>query len=151
MYRMAEGAPVQQALAGQLAEHSVFHLALNGHLDHFGLKGSAYSMKDMERDGDMVITTWKPPKDDGVERGKLVLSQIDKQLHGLISYRPNNKDIAGKQLFRNYVSVEGLQFPSEVLQLVYFNEGTSTKLTTYKAMELNGTEDHWYNYPVPDQ
>ncbi len=150
VYRISQGKPVQQVLAAQLAEHSVFHLALSGHLAHFGLQGSAYTMKDMERDGDMVITTWFPPKNDVAERGKLILSQTDKQLSGLISYKPNNKDIAGKQLFRKYGIFSGLMFPTEVLQLVYFDQGTSTKLTTYKQLELNGTEDNWYDYAVPD-
>lgn len=149
MYRIKEGKPVEQKLAAQLGEQSVFHLALSGHLPHFGLQGSAYTMSDMERDGEMVITTWTPPENDVAQRGKLILSQVDKQLHGLISYKSNNKDIAAKQLFRKYGFAGGILFPAEVLQLVYFDQGTSTKLTTYKEIQVNGKDDHWYDYAVP--
>ena len=150
MYRVAEGKPTEHALAGELAEHSVFHLALSGHLPHFGLKGSAYTMSDMERDEDMVITTWEPPATKGAERGSVVLSQVDKRLHGLVSYKPGNKELAGKQLFRKYTAVGSVQFPTEVLQILYFDQGERTKLTTYKNIELNGTDDSWYDYAVPD-
>ena len=151
MHRSADGQPAQQQLAGELAEHSVFHLALSGHLPHFGLQGTAYTMSNMEREDDMVITTWTPPKNDVGQRGKLVLSQVDKKLYGLVSYKPDNKDIAGKQLFRKYETVGGLQFPTEVLQILYFDQGERTKLTTYKNIKLNGTEDSWYDYPVPTE
>lgn len=149
LHRVKDGKVESSPLAGPLAKHSVFHLALSGHLSHFGLQNSTYELVDTERDGELLITTWQPPKKDADKRGKLVLAQKNKLLHGLASYAPGNEQLASKQVFKNYLYVQGFAFPGEVLQIVYFDQGESTKITTYKDVELNESDGTWYNYVVP--
>lgn len=128
-------------------EYSVYHLALTGKLIDFGMKGSMYSIQNVEKDGDMVITTWKPEDRLKKNLGDIVMSMKDKTLYGIVFFNPQGR-MLGKQILRNYQKSGAFSFPGEVIQITYLENGSeSNKLYSYSNVIVNETgKDHIYNY-----
>ena len=127
-------------------EFMIYHLALNGNLDFFGLKQTPYILTEVEKDEGMIISSWILPKSN---RGKIMLSQKDKRLFGMISYNPDG-DILSKQFFESYVLVGGLEFPSDIIQFMYVLDKKIIKQTTYRNILVNEMDsDSFYDYPLP--
>jgi len=133
-----------------LTKMSIFHLFLCGDLPNYGLKNSLYSLDNVEKDQGLVISTWKPPEAFSEVIGKILISNKEKKLHGMIFY--NAKDtIISKQFFKKYQSIQGLEFPTEVVQILYLNNKESYQVTTYKNIVVNDTnENNMYDHPVPE-
>lgn len=127
---------------------SIFNLALNGQLDNYGLKGTAFTISDVEKSGDLVITTWDPPKQLAEHFGRTIISQKNKALYGVIFFSPQ-EEITTKQFYRNYTNVFGLSFPQEVIQVVPSEEKDFYKVTTYKNIEVNEMDNEdKYNFDL---
>jgi hypothetical protein len=154
MYDIAtEGIKVGKLIKRQhnmlIPEFSMFHLVLNGELANFGLNKSFYAPKNVEKDGNMVITTWLPDAKMGKAFGKVMISNIDKKLNGVVIYNPKN-EMVSKQVFRNYTTIKGCNVPQELVQILYLKEGKNYQVTTYKNIKINDTADEKiYNLPVP--
>jgi len=130
-------------------DFTIFSLILNGKLPYFGLKNTRYALTNIEKDQGMVITTWEPPDEVKELKGKMLLSQIDKQLYGLISFDGNNKMIS-KQFFEEYITLDGINVPTRVTQFFYKGMEEKIKLTTYKNIKINNLEnEEYYNYKLP--
>jgi hypothetical protein len=135
-------------LGGNLIDFSVLSLFLNGDLEYFGLSKTPFKLEKVEKDDGLVISTWvmankyaKSPV------SKMLLSQKDNNLQGLITFGPND-EILSKQIFSDYISVNGMNFPGQVLQIMYTPDGgESKKITTYKNVVINSTNNNaFYNY-----
>lgn len=148
MIRIIDSKVIDKKRSQSTNEFSVFHLCLNGNLSNFGLKNSPYTIENIEKEEDMVITTWMPPVNYRHLLGKALLSQKEKKLFGLVLFNP--KDIVvGKQFFKKYINVNGLEFPSEVIQITYVDKQEFYKITTFKNITVDDIhEDNIYNYPV---
>lgn len=148
MYQFINEKQVSKQVIPSIARFSVFHIALSGKLPDFGLKNSSFTISKVEKDGGLVITTWQPPANYADIVGKIMISNKDKKLHGIIFFSPDDK-ILSKQFFNKYVNVNGFNFPSEILQINYFNGKESYEMSTYKNIKINELkEEYIYNYPI---
>lgn len=131
-------------------DFSVFHLCLNSNLAGFGLKNSPYTIEKVEKDSDMVITTYLPPSKFSNTLGKVMLSQKQKKLFGIVIFNVNN-EVAGKQFFKNYANYSGMEFPDEIVQITYTDKEEFYKVTSFKNVAVNEMQDeNMYNYSVAE-
>lgn len=122
--------------AKQLVDFSVFHLFLNQELNYFGLENTPFKMTKVEREGDMVISEWQLPEEMGQNLGKMLVSQKNKQLYGLVTLGPDDV-LMSKQFFSDYIPIDGMFFPSKIIQLNYSLIGENKKITTFRHVKLN--------------
>ena len=130
-------------------EFSMFHLILNGNLADFGLQNSFYKPEKVEKDGNMVITTWQPDEKMAKFFGQVLVSNVEKKLHGVIIY-DTKKSLVSKQIFKTYTNVKGCNVPTELVQVLYAKEGKNYQITTYKNIKINDNADqNLYNLAIP--
>lgn len=129
-----------------IAEFSIFHLALNGGIADYGLKKSFYTIKKVEKENDMVLTTWNAPEKFSKMFGKIIMSQKNKRLFGVVFFSAKDS-LLSKQFFKSYTNVNGLDFPSEIVQIAYIRNTENYQITTYKNIIVDDLkEDNMYNY-----
>jgi len=129
-----------------LNQLSIFNLALKGDLDNFGLEQLKYDIIEVEKSQDMVITTWLPPADFQKNYGKIAISQKDRNLYGVVFFAPDDT-VIGKQIFRNYVTIDGVSFPQEVIQITIVEGEEFYKVTTFSNVKINNLEkDEMYQF-----
>ncbi len=139
---------VKRTHSGNSNMFSVFNLALNGALEHYGLKNSPFKITDIEKTEQMVITTWTPPENMAKYFGKTVVSQKDKTLFGVVFFDPEDH-VKGKQFFKKYTTVDGVAFPTEVIQITPDLAKDYYKVTTYKNVKINEMSDEtMYDFDV---
>jgi len=149
IYRIIDNKLLEKVKTNEIIDFSILNLCLNGMLQDFGLKNSSYHLTNMEKDSNMVISTWEPHKALVKIRGKIILSKIDKKLNGLVAYSPEGKIVA-KQFFRDYQNIDGLNFPAKIIQFIYLDDKEEHKLTTYKDIIVNNfSNEKDYNYTIP--
>lgn len=128
-------------------EFTIFHLALNNKLVDYGLKDSPFKIDKIEKDKNMVITTYKPTGKLANSLGNVLLSTTDKKLNGVIFYS-NKNEITSKIFYKNYQLFSGLSFPTLVTQFTY-NKGENLQQTTYKNVVIDQlNDDNIYNYKI---
>ena len=130
-----------------MAEFTVFHLALNSHLQDFGLKNTAYTALEVQREKDLVITTWTPPVKAKEKLGNILVSTKNKQLFGVVFQDPAGV-IIRKQFFENYLRISGLSFPGKIIEINISNGIESYQVTTYKNVavdEMENDSKYFYN------
>lgn len=137
-----KGTYKKHKLGENLIDFSVLNLFLNGKLEYFGLNNTPFKLEKVEKDDGLVISTWKlENKYVNSPVSKMLLSQKDNNLYGLITFGPEDK-IISKQIFSDYISVNGLSFPSRIIQFNYSPDGTQvTKITTYKNVVINNPKN----------
>lgn len=132
-----------------MVELSIFHLALKGELEDYGLKKSGYSLENVKEEKGLIVTSWLPPDHMKEFVGKIMVSLKDKHLFGIVFYDVKG-NIVAKHFFRDYSNINGFVFPKEVLRIQM--DGTKEKsfLTNYSKISVNGLgEDEMYNYKIP--
>ena len=135
--------------AYSIVELSIFHLALTGQLEDYGLKKAGYQLENVKEDKGLLLTTWFPPENLKKDFGKILVSVKDKNLFGIVFLDTNEKIIA-KHFFRDYTNINGFAFPKEVLRMTYFNDMEIYNLTNYDKITVNGpNEDEFYNFKIP--
>ncbi len=130
-------------------ESTIFHLALEHNMNQFGLEKFIYELGDTKRDGDMVISEWKPKANFAPAFGEVHLSNKNGKLYGVLAFSPE-KTIVRKQFFRQYQRVGNIDFPSEQIEFIYLEEGGEIKrLTTYKNIVINElANEEYYQFDV---
>lgn len=131
----------------QYSQSTVFHKILEGQLNNYGLQGTIFDIGEVEREGEMVITTWVPKTARHI-LGNILTSTVGGSLFGVVFQNPAG-EIIGRQLFRNYQVVRGLSIPSEIVQ-VYYREGRE-EYQVYSMSNIiinNPGNENLYNYPV---
>jgi hypothetical protein len=132
-------------------ELSIFHLALIGELEDYGLKKAGYTLDTVKEDKGLILTIWSPPQNVKSYTGKILVSVKDKKLFGIVFLDANEKIIA-KHFFRKYTTINGFYFPSEILRLTYMDDQEISMLTSYSKIVVNGeNEDEYYNFKIPDK
>ncbi len=147
VYQIRDGKIKTRTPSFSIAEFSVFHLALNSRLQDFGLKNSTYSIDQVERDKDLVITTWIPPQKVREKLGNILVSVKNKQLFGVILQDPKGVTLR-KQFFEDYQLVSGLSFPGRIIEINTTNGIDSYQVTTYKNIvvdEMENDNKYYYN------
>lgn len=148
-YRIQGGSVIQRSFSPSLAEFSVFHLALSSNLPDYGLKKTQYTIDQVSREGEMVITNWNPPDKLKEDLGKIVISIMDKKLFGVVFFDPKGQ-ITRKQLFEDYVQKDGLAFPGRIVEISYTPEGENYQIMSFKNLVIDELENNdKYSYPLP--
>lgn len=146
LIRITMGKTEEKASASSTCEFSVFHLCLSSRFSDFGLKNSPYKIEKVEKDSGMVITTYLPPLKYSGKLGKVMLSQKEKKLFGMVLFSPQD-EVSGKQFFKKYANVKGLEFPLEIVQISYSGGEELYKVTTFRNIAVNEmSEENFYNF-----
>lgn len=148
LYKFKEGVFQSREHSPFPVETSVFSLLLNGSIVNFGLEDSFFTLQDVEVDEGLLISTWIPPDHLAESFGKILISNIGGTLDGIIFFNPE-EEILSKQFFREYVNIEGIDFPGEVIQISYINGEEAYQVITYKNVVID-EKDHesFYDFPV---
>lgn len=150
IFRMRGDSVYEKTEGVSIVDFSIFHLTLNNKLNNYGLEESIYELEDVEKNKDMVIYTWSPPFIAQSVLGDVLLSQKDKRLFGLI-FLNKDGEVVRKQFFRNFENINGLEFPTEIVDLVYVDGFEIVQKTNYKNIKVNEAGKlAKYNYPVPE-
>jgi hypothetical protein len=65
-------------------------------------------------------------------------------------FKNNEDEVLRKQFFRTYANFNGLEFPVEIIDLVYVAGLEIVQKTTYKNIRVNEAGNlQWYNFPIP--
>jgi hypothetical protein len=128
--------PMDELVANKMIDFSVYNLFLNQDLELFGLTHTPFKMVSTQREADMVISEWVLPEEMGQNLGKMLISQKDKKLYGLVTMGPDEV-IISKQFFTDYQVVDGVWFPAKLIQINYTEAGESKKITTFRNIKLN--------------
>jgi hypothetical protein len=132
-----------------LADLSIYHLALTGELNNYGLNKAGYTLDTIKNDKGLILTTWLPPQNAKSILGKILVSTKQKQLFGIVFLDPKEMIIA-KHLFRDYTNINGFEFPREVLVITYQDDKEIFNLTNYKNIVIDGTDNNeYYDYKIP--
>jgi len=148
-YRLKAKKVVSKQKSFLVPNSSIFHFALTGQLADYGLKNSLYKVEQVKKDGNMVISTWQPEAKLSKVMGKVVMSNVNKKLNGVVFFNTAG-DILSKQFYKNYINVSGCEFPTEITQISYLKTGQNYQVTTYKNVVINQNgEEGIYNFAVP--
>ena len=151
VYKIINGKVIEKIKATSIAEFTIFHMALTGSLNDFGIKDMPFKLATVEKQDSMVIATYKP--DVGVQKlfGKIVMSRVKRKIYGIVFFK-SNENIAGKQFFRKYKKIQGVDFPTEVLQINYTPKGTNQQITTFKNIVIDQPNDKkLFDRAIPGQ
>jgi len=150
MYKIQGKNIEKKPLVPGYIEFSIFNLSLNNTLKDYGLKKTMFSLGNVTKDKDMVISTWVPKKEYDHLLGEVKISVKNNKLYGVIFYNSKKKMI-GKQIFSEYVTIQGFEFPTKILHFAYLENGQEIhQMTTFKNVKINDwNEAVYYDYPVP--
>lgn len=129
-----------------LVDFSVFNLVLSGKLNYFGLDKTQYQLVGVKKEGEMVISEWALPVEMGSDFGKMLVSQKDNKLYGMVSLDPEG-EVLSKQFFTEYEKVDDVMFPSKLIQLNYkAGKAVDKKITTFRNIKLNAESNENYRF-----
>ncbi len=149
-YKIKDEKLVLKQFIPMLPSATVFESALSNNLDNFGLEDSFYKLESVEKEDDLVISTWKPDKRFSEVMGKILISRKNNQLYGIAFYT-NENVLLKKQIFKGYLKSSGIAFPEEITDIIYKLAGKELKVTTFKNLVVNElTNNEIYNYTLPD-
>jgi len=141
IYRLNNDKVVENHKSATGLKFNIFNLVLNSQMEYYGLNSSSYELVNTKNDQDQIITTWKPKfKNKKYISGKIVMSQKNKLIFGLVSFHPDGS-IISKQFFEDYTNVDGLMIPSKITQIAFINDKSEYKITTYKNIKVNNFDD----------
>jgi len=151
IYLFEHGALKETRKVPGFIEMSIFHLCLTGDLKSFGLENTPFKATKVEKDKDMVITTWELPDapDDSLFQSKIITSIKNRQLYGVVFMDGNDK-IMSKQFYLNYESISGISVPRKVIFIMFDGKTEHKRIMEFKSVTLNETgNENFYNHPIP--
>ena len=82
--------------------------------------------------------------------GKIKMANINKRLDAIAFYDTNDK-LLSQQFFKDYVNINGVEFPRQVTQISNNTDSTQNiQQTTYKNIIIDQEdENNMYNYAIP--
>jgi hypothetical protein len=139
LFKFENGIVVQKIRNYALPEFSIFHLALFGNLNDYGLSKSGYKISSTEKLKDNVYITYTPDKSyKGM--GKVIIDQKNGLLQGIVFYNSKNV-IINKQFFNKYKNEKGIAYPMEVINIAIINNKELYQVTTYNKISINDFND----------
>lgn len=137
-------------------EFSIFHLSLSGKLADYGINsGKAqgiYKISKVEKEKDgRVVTTWSVADARLMKTlGKIKMANVNKRLDAIAFYDTKDK-LLSQQFFKDYINVNGVEFPRQVTQISNNTDSTQNiQQTTYKNIIIDQEDEkNMYNYPIP--
>ncbi len=145
-YTYRDGKLIRTDRMNPFIESTIFHKCLEGKLADFGLRDSFYKVGKIEKDGDLVITTWLPPEGFPF-KGSVLTSSKNNDLSGVVIL--NDKDeVLSRQLFKEYKVVSGLKVPTEIVQALYLGNAEIYQVISLSGILINNLKnENFYNYP----
>jgi hypothetical protein len=119
-----------------IPDQSLFHFILKGKMANYGLDQTSFEMKGFEKKNDMVITTWIPP--DFLKKiiSKVLVATKNKLLYSVTMIDSKGK-VMSRQILKNYMLIQGLDIPSEILIATYLEKGSIYQIITMNNVILN--------------
>jgi hypothetical protein len=141
IFRLNNDKVVENYKSATGLKFNIFNLVLNSQMEYYGLNSSSYKLINTKNEQDQIITTWEPKfKNKKYKSGKIIMSQKNKLIFGLVSFHPDGSVIS-KQFFEDYNNVDGLMIPSKITQIAFINDKPEYKITTYKNIKVNNFDD----------
>jgi hypothetical protein len=120
-----------------LLDFSIFHLILTSKLKDYGLHDTPFQIVETKKERGVVLTRWEVPHKTKSSLKAFEMAQKDGKLVGLISLGENDQVIS-KQIFSEYIYVDGLWVPQKSMEIKYNEEGGShKKMMTFSKIKLN--------------
>lgn len=130
-------------------EFSVFHFILNGQLADFGLCNSYFSILNVEKVNDLIVTTWSPPAGVDSPIGEIHISTKDKKLHTTLIHNSDG-ELLSRQIFKKYEYHNGANIPKEILSISYIRGLKMYQIIEFSNIALNEDgNENIYDYPIP--
>ncbi len=135
-----------------LNEFTVFHLALNSTLTHFGLDEAQFSIANIEKKGDLVVSYWGIPPQFQKMITSIAIAKKQNSLHSVIVAGENNK-ILNKQFFKDYINIDGFEFPGTIVQIYYDeNNRENYQVMEFENIVLNdAVNEEKYHYDLEQE
>lgn len=134
-----------------MLDFSIYNLVLNGNLVDYGLAKSKFTIKEVEKSGENVISTWEPPAQFKKLFGDVLLSNVKQQLNGIV-FKNISGEVISRQFFRNYIKVKGLSFPQEIVKENLINGQKAYEITTFSNILVNDySGENKYAYKIPEK
>ena len=127
-------------------EFTVFHLALSSNLTYFGLNKAKFSINNIDKKGDLIISYWNIPPHIQNMIKTIAIARKENSLYSVVVSGENNK-ILNKQFFKNYINIDGFEFPGIIIQIYYdVNNNKHYQVMEFKNIVLNDTknEDNYH-------
>jgi hypothetical protein len=148
MYQFAGDKFVGRSASGVMPKTTVFALILNQSINNYGMENSNYEMTNVEEDNEMTISTWMPPKQFRKQLGKIVIANKSNLLYGVVFYNGEGRMLS-KQFYEDYYNVDGIDFPTKIVQFFYTETSEFYQVTTYSNFIVDEKDnDNIYDYPV---
>ena len=129
-------------------EFSIYHFILNNDISDFGLKKSSFSVGNVEKADDLVITKWIPPAGNNSFFGNIIVSTKSKRLNSVLIYNAEGV-LVNRQIYKKYISVKGVEIPTEILTITYFGEVKKYQIVEFRNVVINEAgNDSMYNFNV---
>lgn len=130
-------------------EFNIFAMTLNNNLSQFGLSDNLFNLEKVEKSDSLVISTWSPKIKQNKKNIKIIVSTKNKQLYGVAILNPEGK-VMMKQFYRKYLLVNGVDFPTEIIQINYKDDKEYYQVNTYKNIKIDDvSENAIYNFSIP--
>lgn len=117
-------------------------------MTNYGFDNSSFEAKGIEKQKDMVITTWIPP--DALKKfiSKVLVATKNKQLYSITLLNAEEK-VINRQILKNYKIINGMDIPHEILVATYLESGTMYQIITLNNVVLNEPgNNQLYNYEL---
>jgi hypothetical protein len=133
-------------------EFTVFHLSLNSNLAYFGLNEAQFSIGKVDKIGDLVVSYWNIPPHIQKMISSIAIAQKDNSLHSVV-IAGEDKEVASKQFFRDYIKIGGFEFPGTIIQISYdMDRRENYQVMEFKNIVLNDTENEEnYHYKLGEK
>jgi hypothetical protein len=117
-------------------EFSIFHFILNNDLSDFGLKNSNYSITNVEKSNDLIITKWSPPAIPNFPLGTILVSSKNKRLQSVL-INSKSGELLNRQIYKKYSFVNGIEIPSEILSVSYLAGAKTYQIIEFDKIQIN--------------
>ncbi len=148
LYKIVDSRVISRQTIPSGTELSIYNLVLNGDLSDYGLKKMKFTIKNVEKEGDNVISTWEPPVQLRKYLGDILISNSNQLLNGIV-FKDKTGQVIAREFFRNYIKVKGISFPREIIKENLVNGQKVYELTTYSNIKINDVSRENYNYKIP--
>jgi hypothetical protein len=132
-------------------EFSIFHFILNNDISDFGLKGSSYKATDVKKTNDLIITKWTAPIAPNFPLGNIIVASKSKRLQSVVINDKKGEKIS-HQIFKNYKFISGIEIPTEILAVSYFQGLKSYQIIQFENILVNETgHDSDYDFKLENK
>ncbi|MDA3882432.1 MAG: hypothetical protein PF481_04060 [Bacteroidales bacterium] len=148
MYHFRDDSLVKTSRNMLIPDQSVFHFIMSGNLSNFGFENAGFKATSIDKENDLVITTWIPPDMIKEHISKVLVATKEKQLYSITLFDAN-KQVMNRQILKKYQWIDNIEVPHEILIATYTDSGTMYQIISLKNVKLNEEgNNQTYNYDI---